>query len=112
MTKKEVTVREYIEAIRKNGWPQIQGQFFETDAEGNIVTACAYTQAMMNLGVMEPKIERGKTFEKDTSWELSGVYSDTISFSDYRGLNLEEIATALEEQYQTHLDETLFSYDV
>ena len=50
--RKPITVREFVEALKKNGYPKIRGQYIQYSInKGEIVGACAYGQAAINLGI-------------------------------------------------------------
>lgn len=46
-----LTLRQFVDAIRKNGLPQARGQYFMVNADKEIIEACVLGQAAMNLNV-------------------------------------------------------------
>jgi hypothetical protein len=48
---KEFTVREIFEALKKNGFDHLRGEWVSTNSRGKAVGACAIGQAALNLGV-------------------------------------------------------------
>lgn len=113
---KTVTVREFIEAVRKNGFKQITGNLFQSRYpqnhidEGNypppntkIIGACAYGQALINLGIDKPvDLSYGSIQGRIYSgiWRLNDGFYGPI-------YNLQEIADKLENEFKDELDEIL-----
>lgn len=119
---KTVTVREFIDAVRKNGLKQITGELFQyidpydnlptetsfierfSNLDTKIVGACAYGQALINLGVHRPDgignpyTPHGALFK--AIWQLNDGYWG-------RTETPQEIANALEYTFHNRLDETL-----
>jgi hypothetical protein len=87
---KPVTYREFIAAIRKNGYKQGYGAFIR-GIRGEEVSACALGQAAINLDVspiiLSSKYMSSKAFNKP----------NIINMNDHRKMPLSEIADEVEK---------------
>jgi len=93
----EVTVREFIEAIRQNGLPQAFGHLVEQDEHGTIFKACAIGQAGINMY---------NDAWKFTDYEAQDVIAMAIELND-DGFSLTGIADRLTERFTDELDTKL-----
>lgn len=111
--KRELTVREFIEAIRKNGYDKAKGEYFrrgnsrkpsgyfeDINNAGPIVAACAYGQAALNLKVPPASLRNIMAKSK----KLTHLSDKVINLNDNTNLNMQQIADRLEELYPDLLD--------
>jgi len=90
-----ITLRQFVDAIRKNGLPQARGQYFTVDVDNTVVTACALGQATINLDI--------KAANYLNRWYYNlpaeGMFEqpDIVELNDRDGLSLEEIADTIEK---------------
>jgi hypothetical protein len=105
------TLRDAIEAIRKNGYPKAHGQYIEYsfNGDGRVIRACAAGQGALNLPDMAPS-----TFESIINVFIRAVGGISINESnfttlhnlnDWTILSIPQIADVLEEQLKNYLDE-------
>lgn len=114
MTDKRFTLRDFIDAIRKNGLKQNKGHLFAYSLEtvpfavtnygkfipsdGVITGACAFGQGLINLGIDRPD-------GIGISSSLMGSFYDRVwRLNDYEDRTPEEIANMLEEEFGVYLD--------
>ena len=119
MSEKRFTLREFAEAIRKNGLPQQTGGFFFYEDEfgdmrdsnfpstlirdeATIVGACAFGQALINLGIERPYL--GNTIMGD-------IYEKIWKLNDIDHYSLKQIADWIEKNYADSLDTLSFTVD-
>jgi len=79
METKKVTVAEVLEAIEKNGYKHIRGQWWGTewnDGPAVITSACVMGQAALNLGVSNSDLESKLNAAAD------GLASTMINYND------------------------------
>jgi len=88
---RDITVREFIEAMRKNGYTQARnGEYINYEYVGDlkvISSACAYGQAALNLGV-DPAQLHVTHFQG---------FPNIVALNDREGLSIEEIADRIAE---------------
>lgn len=99
----EITLRELIDAMEKNGWKKARGTFFRNAKRHSInsdfvkrdqvVYACAIGQAALNLGVTPPMIG----FSGDTLGKIAKK-------NDTTGMTVPEIAQWAREEFKDQLD--------
>lgn len=107
----DITVRDFIENIRKNGLPKVTGGFFKYEEssfadlieneystnKGKIIAACAFGQGLINSGAI---------------YEFEGEYDDipnrlfrrTYTYNDDFDWTFAQIADRLLEVFEIHLD--------
>lgn len=77
------TNREYIQAVRDNGYKHIKGESMDIsyiDYNVPVINgACAYGNAILNLGLMDENRDSGESYYEDESnWPQSGFISRNI----------------------------------
>ncbi len=97
-SRKRITGRDIIEAIRQNGYEHIRGEWFwNRDKRGRfspITKACVMGQAAINLGVSTQALE--SAFYKPVT--------QMISLNDRTNLSYEELVVRAEEVFKPYLD--------
>lgn len=95
-------IKELADAIRKNGWPQGEGDLFYVDDEG-VFRACALGQAALNLGFATEQEARDYTFGsvyKALDDAFGGpVVSRVMDLNDRKNKTLHEIADIIEAEF-------------
>lgn len=102
------TVKEFIDAVEKNGYEQGYGGLFIFDAPGK-VRACAAGQALVNLGLVDLNdiTSQEAAFEFHEEWSrylnndnnLCIIYYDTWHMNDRQHLTPQQIAAELRSTY-------------
>lgn len=88
---RSVTVREFIEAMRKNGYEQARnGEYINYDYVGGkavrVSSACAYGQAALNLGCTPDDLHVS---------HING-FPNIVALNDRDGYSIQEIADEVE----------------
>lgn len=107
---KRVTLRKLLESIRLNGYEQYKGSLFSAtyitfQEPVELKAACAYGQALLNLGVYSGPELVSEISEDENN--LGGYYPPNAAFidarireitsrNDFRGMSLTQIADELE----------------
>lgn len=108
--RREVTVREFIAAIRKNGYKQAFNSLINRPfnslinrrvEDDNTIYACALGQAYLNLGILN---EDG-LFVKEFTEANIPIVGRVVNWNDVEHYSLPEIADKLEAEYADILDE-------
>lgn len=113
-----VTVKDFADAVRKNGYKQAYGAMFRdkggdfidhhtADRENEIESACAVGQARINLGWVDDRIWHDLMYGADDEFlidnpnanHLSEVVSFTIGKNDIWKLPLDRIADLILDAY-------------
>jgi len=94
---KRVTIKQALEAIRQNGYPQefIDGYFntgLRLDEEQEFERACAIGQGAVNLGV--DAFQLGGLLKK-VKYEDTNLYYYIVDMNDIKNKSLEEIMDSL-----------------
>lgn len=114
---KTVTLGDVIEAIEKNGLPQITSRFFDrafdnkTQMYGPIIAACAMGQAVVNLGVEDNLFSAFRYHDpalyqwaSDKEYTLATLGGRISFLNDTRKLSYKQIAEQLRIDYDGMLD--------
>lgn len=96
---------EIIDAIEKNGYPQITGQYVVYDEETKVIGACALGQAGLNLGS-----EGTHLFSALHLYGPPGINNNIFRMNDALGMSCKEIAEGLRIQYSGYLDAPIHYY--
>lgn len=88
----KITVQQFIDAIRKNGYPQIKGDYIRRDSNNKVIGACVYGQAALNLSVNPSVLHTAFG-----SYLFNIIDADILFWNDTEGLTLDEIASRLDE---------------
>lgn len=104
---KKVTLADIIDAIEKNGYTQIIGEFIRYDPDDGktVIGACALGQAALNLDVHPDKLF--KAIRYDASDRVVGFTNTIFNMNDFQRLPLPLIAPVLRRKYATSLDELI-----
>ena len=100
MEAREVTVKQFIEAMRRNGYEHIKGEYirFEPLESKNPVAGCAIGQAAINLGVypedLHTEFRRLSDFAEEAGKEKA---PNIVSMNDNDGDSLNQIADVIEQ---------------
>lgn len=106
-TKRTITVRTFLDALIKNGYPWTQGYF-----QNNEGASCAVGQAMRNLGY-DMSGNGGDFGGWDTAWSLADALSsllddsadDTIiSFNDHEAASYQDVIAWAEQNLGPYSD--------
>jgi len=100
---KDITVRQVIDAIRKNGYKHIRNNLFINSVYG--MQACALGTAYLNLGLYDENGRRNKTFNYNFD---SVIETLVIQLNDTDGYSLNQIADYLEKEYVDKLDDIVY----
>lgn len=122
-TTKTFTVEEFVQAIEKDGLPQIQNAFFqdETGVATNeiedlggtpIVAACAVGMAAINLGVDVQSLRDSLSLiggGSGTNWGSPTRFSSGLieGWNDDAGLNYVQIAEKIRRWFPNLLKESI-----
>lgn len=104
---REITIREYIAAIRKNGYRKANGKMFTYKATKNneppteIYAACAMGQAQINLGIFNPRTLGQLSYDSTPAGEF--LTQRVVTLNDRFKLKLPQIADILEKEFQESL---------
>lgn len=100
----EVTVREVIDAIEKNGYPQGFGRLIRFNENSELEGACAIGQAAINLGVDEMVLYRELSYLIHKKFSVKAMI---VSLNDTERYPLPAIATTLRTTLGSLLSVTL-----
>lgn len=109
----EITIREFLDAMEKNGYTKARYSYIEydinTDDRSVMVGACAYGQAALNLGIDPGVLHQAVQIFLDTR-ELSISAFDIVSLNDHTEMDVPEIARQARGIAEEHgwLDEKLY----
>lgn len=117
---RKITIKQLINAIRKNGYPQAFGTLWKNkDGEDmyddstyrkftkkDIGAACAMGQARINLRLMDSKTWEEFWHSMDTT--AYAMNSNIINMNDGLHMSLAEIADQLEKEYADRFDVVLW----
>lgn len=92
-----ITFRDFVEAMKKNGYRQAIGAYYRYSDKGEVYSACAYGQAALNLGVAADVLNANVSEKFSTT----GI-PDILDLNDNRGWEVQAIANALETWANEH----------
>lgn len=116
---KTFKVREITAAIRKNGYPKIQGSYFSREAadihtrlaDRKVLGACAVGQASLNLNVSASNLDAGLRGITATDSMCKSLASRIIRLNDYTDWDMAQIADIVEAEYKDQLDTVVTVYE-
>lgn len=105
--RKRVSVKQFIAAMRKNGYKQARQSYIKyAQDEKTVIAACAFGQAGLNLGVSPGDLHNWYSdFITEHSKDKRTPYPEwpnIVTMNDYRGNTLAEIADAVEASAKEH----------
>jgi len=106
----EITFRDFIEAMRKNGYQKTIGTYVRYDGWGKVYSACAYGQAALNLGV-DPA-ELNEAISRGFMDGRKDGFPDILSLNDNLNVSVPNIAERLQEwadENEGSLDKVIMS---
>lgn len=95
MASRKITFKDLAEALKKNGFEQLYGQYIRFDFDSKVIAGCAYGQAGVNLGV-SPQELNNLVDEYCYNRQSSEFSIDIINLNDEKHVEVSEIGEKVE----------------
>lgn len=92
------TVGKFLDAMEQSGYKQGFGHFYSLYFN----TACAYGQALLNLGVDDPDNVYVSSLDNESIDVMNFIMSESIHLNDKERLPVDKIAKMIRDQLSPH----------
>jgi hypothetical protein len=105
---KTVKIRDILDAIEKNGYPQIRNVYLQTNASGQVTGACAIGQGALNLETDHYTLTNALNEAHQKRRDLATLGRFIIWMNDKQKKSIPEIVAAARERFAGDLDKTVY----